>query len=287
MKIHAGKKYEARNGLVHGPIQTTGRSDFPFRAGPHFWTAYGYRRSKADPSPMDLVKEHHDTAEHADSVSAAIDAMLAATPDDEPEKPYTAIERAEPEPLSLIDQIAPIVVLEALTGFPSRYSESLSGDHWFSTFRKAKKVLESGGNTLFCGTRGGGKTRMAYELARRAVIPRDHSKPKRIFKTAMRIFLEIRDTYRKSATRSELEIMDELASARLLVIDECQERGESTFESAKLTSIIDDRYRHKLPTILIANLSPENFRETLGPSICDRVNEDGGMLVFDWESFRK
>ena len=216
----------------------------------------------------------------------SLDHMIESAPD-EPDysEPFTP--PSQPPPLSLIDRIAPVVAFESLSGFPSRYKEELENEQWFTMFVKAKSVVEKGGNVLLCGTRGGGKTRMAYELARRAVLPRDHSKPKRVFKSAMRIFLEIRATYRRDSNVSELDVIDNLATCRLLVIDEVQERAESGFEAQKLTSIIDDRYRHKLPTILIANLTPEAFTETLGPSINDRCNEDGGLLEFTWPSFRK
>jgi DNA replication protein DnaC len=220
------------------------------------------------------------------SFTAMLDRMIADAPD-EPHLPEEPVLRGDPAPMSLIDQIAPCVAFESLYGFPSRYAEELENDRWFDTFRKAKGVVERGGNVMLCGARGGGKTRMAYELARRAVLPRDRSKPQRIFKTAMRIFVEIRSTYRRDSKESELEIMDRLETCRLLVVDELQERGETDFECQKLTSIIDARYRHKLPTILIANLTPEDFSKTLGPSICDRCNENGGVLEFSWPSFRK
>ena len=217
---------------------------------------------------------------------AHIDAMIANAPDDDG---MTEEEPAhyDPRPMSIIDVIAPVVAIDSLAGFPTRYDEELENDEWFNTFRKAKSVVERGGNVLLCGTRGGGKTRMACELSKRAVLPRDRSKPRRVFKSAMRIFLEIRATYRRDAKESELDIIDYLATCRLLVIDEVQERAESTFEAQKLTTIIDERYKHKLPTILIANLTPEAFLESLGPSICDRCNEDGGLLEFTWPSFRK
>jgi len=216
----------------------------------------------------------------------SLDHMIESAPD-EPDHSEQFTPPSLPQPLSRIDELAPVVAFESLSGFPSRYQEELENDQWFAMFAKAKSVVEKGGNVLLCGTRGGGKTRMAYELARRAVLPRDHSKPKRVFKTAMRIFLEIRATYRRDSNVSELDVIDNLATCRLLVIDEVQERAESGFEAQKLTSIIDDRYRHKLPTILIANLSPQAFMETLGPSINDRCNEDGGLLEFTWPSFRK
>ena len=228
----------------------------------------------------------HEQVEATRGFMAKLDEMIARAPDPEPRQAFIH-EAAEPLPLSRISQIAPVEVWDCLKGFPTRYDEELENDDWFTTFCKAKQVIERGGNVLLCGTRGGGKTRMATELARRAVLPRERSKPARVFKSAMRIFLEIRATYRRDARESELDIIDYLATCRLLVIDEVQERAESSFEAQKLTTIIDERYRHKLPTILIANLTPEAFLESLGPSICDRCNEDGGLLEFTWPSFRK
>jgi DNA replication protein DnaC len=212
---------------------------------------------------------------------SSLDRRIAEMPDDTERIQVAECQR----PLSRIDRIAPIVYT-GMDGFPTRYDEELQHDEWFAMFERARNVIERGGNVLLCGTRGGGKTRMACELAQRAVLPRGKSKPKRIFKTAMRIFLEIRATYRRDSAITELEVMDNLATCRLLVIDEVQERAESEFEAQKLTAIIDDRYRHKLPTILIANLTPQAFQATLGPSICDRCNEDGGLLEFTWPSFR-
>jgi DNA replication protein DnaC len=213
---------------------------------------------------------------------SSLDRRIAEMPDDDDYR----IQGAESQrPFSRIDKLAPITYT-GMDGFPTRYDEELQHDEWFAMFERARSVVERGGNVSLCGTRGGGKTRMATELAQRAVLPRGKSKPKRIFKTAMRIFLEIRATYRRDSAITELEVMDNLATCRLLVIDEVQERAESDFEAQKLTAIIDDRYRHKLPTILIANLTPQAFTETLGPSICDRCNEDGGLLEFTWPSFR-
>jgi DNA replication protein DnaC len=212
---------------------------------------------------------------------SSLDRRIAEMPDE-----TERIQEAECQrPLSRIDRIAPIIYT-GMDGFPTRYDEELTHEEWFAMFSRARSVVERGANVLLCGTRGGGKTRMATELAQRAVLPRGKSKPKRIFKTAMRIFLEIRATYRRDSTITELEVMDNLATCRLLVIDEVQERAESEFEAQKLTAIIDDRYRHKLPTIIIANLNPKAFQATLGPSICDRCNEDGGLLEFTWPSFR-
>jgi DNA replication protein DnaC len=212
---------------------------------------------------------------------SSLDRRIAEMPDDS-----ERIQDAECQrPLSRIDRIAPIIYT-GIDGFPTRYDEELTHDEWFAMFCRARIVLERGGNVLLCGTRGGGKTRMACELAQRAVLPRGKSKPKRIYQTAPRIFLELEAASRWANEETQLDIVNKLTTCRLLVIDEVQEQTGTAKEAQKLTAIIDDRYRHKLPTILIANLNPQAFQATLGPSICDRCNEDGGLLEFTWPSFR-
>jgi len=108
-----------------------------------------------------------------------------------------------------------------------------------------------------------------------------------IYRTAMDVFLEIRDTFRKSSSESELELMEMFADASLLVIDELQQRGETPFESQKLTHIIDLRYRRGRPTLLIGNYADKAaFAASVDDSIISRAQELGGVINCDWPSFR-
>ena len=66
-----------------------------------------------------------------------------------------------------------------------------------------------------------------------------------------------------------------------------QERGETAFENRLLTHLIDARYGAMRPTIIIANLTAKELGETLGPSIVDRVFEDGKRIDFTWDSYRR
>jgi len=50
--------------------------------------------------------------------------------------------------------------------------------------------------------------------------------------------------------------------------------------------VVDLRYGDMKPTILIANTSVDNLAGVVGESVLDRCNELGGVLVFDWSSFR-
>ena len=180
-------------------------------------------------------------------------------------------------------------------GFPTRYGGTeLVGDGWWSNYRKALPVAESGGIVIAYGQHGTGKTRMAYEIAHkgnfRGSVVKVHGIPKdipSIYTTAVDFFMEIRDTYRQGSERSEKQVMGEFTEAPFLVIDEIQERGETAFEDRKLTAIVDARYRRGLPTMLISNYRRRDFAKTLSPAILDRIYENGVGIEFNWDSYRR
>ena len=168
------------------------------------------------------------------------------------------------------------------TGWPEKYLEAVrdppTGSQWIDSFAAAKDRVAKNGIVVLYGRRGSGKTRMAAELA---VVVGDSR-----YRTAMRFFLEVRSTFRKGSERSEMDVIDELATADLLILDEIQERGETPFEDRLLTHVIDARYAAMKPTILIANLTKAELAESLGKSIVDRARENGKSIEFNWSSYR-
>ena len=73
----------------------------------------------------------------------------------------------------------------------------------------------------------------------------------------------------------------------LLIIDEIHEVSEdSKHKDRILTDLLDTRYAAKRDTILISNQSAEEFARTTNPSILSRLNEHGGIISCDWQSFR-
>jgi hypothetical protein len=117
-------------------------------------------------------------------------------------------------------------------GFPTRYEGELTGEGWWSNYRKALPVAEAGGIIVAYGQHGTGKTRMAYEIAMngkfRGSVVKVHGIPKDIpclYTTAVDFFMEIRDTYRQGSERSEKQVIAEFTDAPFLAIDEIQERG--------------------------------------------------------------
>jgi DNA replication protein DnaC len=235
------------------------------------------------------------TKELIDKQMAEFAAKLDAMPDAE-QNPTATVYDAYGLPMA---QVVANREPTPLDGFPTRYRDqgSPTGERWLAEYAKAKAMTEAGGIVMFYGLRGTGKSRMAYEVAKNANLPKrmfpastrtsfTKTRPA-IYRSAMRIFIDLRDTYRRDSETSEKELMDAYAGAALLVIDEAQERGETDFENRKLTAIVDARYADARPTIIIGNYTRQQFAENLSDSIIDRVRENGGGINFDWESYRK
>ncbi len=210
-----------------------------------------------------------------------LDAMIEAAPDDIKKTPEEVAAEAEDARIRRRDS-ALYVALGPKTGWPAKYLEAVKspphGDEWLAAFGIAKERVNMNGIVVLYGSRGGGKTRMAAELA--AMVGGSR------YRTAMRFFLEVRATFRRDAERSELDVIEELSSADLLVLDEIQERGETAFEDRLLTHVIDARYAAMRPTVLIANLEKAKLAESLGASIVDRARENGKSIEFNWPSYR-
>lgn len=169
------------------------------------------------------------------------------------------------------------------TGFPARYRDEWDRPvdaAWAERLEKMAASARIGGIIALVGTRGTGKTQIAAELVR------DIDRANGRYMTAMGLFLDLRDSYRKTAKVSEREIVHGASRCPILVIDEVQERGGSEWEDRILTHIIDNRYGARKPTLLIANLRASEMAAQLGPSINDRIRESGGVIEMVGESWR-
>jgi DNA replication protein DnaC len=103
----------------------------------------------------------------------------------------------------------------------------------------------------------------------------------------MEFFISIKSSFRRSSETSEDDVLESLASPKLLVIDEVQERSESAWEDRLLTFLVNQRYNAMKDTILIANLTKAEFAQSVGASIVSRLNETGGIIECAWPSFRQ
>jgi DNA replication protein DnaC len=178
-------------------------------------------------------------------------------------------------------------------GAGARHSRRVENRHeqWGRVFETVRAKLGTGFIIGLVGPRGTGKTQLGVHLCRYAL----ELKPGTcdlgneipvLYRPWMDVFLAVRGTYKPESRDSEQTILDALGRPALLVLDEVQERTGSEFENRLLTHVIDARYRQHKDTLLIGNLTAAVLAESLGPSIVSRMEETGGTITMDWQSFR-
>lgn len=168
---------------------------------------------------------------------------------------------------------------------PSRHAKvtDLRGCEWLSKLVELKERLGTGCLLGFVGQRGPGKTQMAVELIRTTC----ERGAQGLYTTAMEVFMTLKGSYADGSKRNEAQVITDFCKPALLVIDETQERGETAWEDRVMTHLIDRRYREEKDTILISNLKKEEFVKSMGVSVISRMVETGGLVPFEWESFRR
>ena len=185
-------------------------------------------------------------------------------------------------------------VLDAMVkswGFPERHVElvgkcNTSGE-WGRKYEKVYQWISNrrGFMLALIGNRGTGKTQMAACLACSLCDAQGTKRAQ--YARAMDVFLDLKDSFRKGSEMSERGVIAKYSAPETLVLDEMHVRGESKWENDIRTSILDARYaKPDRKTILISNDSGTKFRESMGPSVMDRLVETGVIVEFDWESMR-
>jgi DNA replication protein DnaC len=142
--------------------------------------------------------------------------------------------------------------------------------------------------TVMIGKNGTGKTHLACAAL--------HILGGRIM-TMYEISTAIRASYTPMATKTELDIVDELARLPLLVIDEIGRTKGGDAEQNWLSYLIDKRHNRGLPLILISNKHTRKTCESngcadclenyIGEDIMSRLNQGGALLKFSGEDYRK
>lgn len=171
----------------------------------------------------------------------------------------------------------------AQAGYPPRAIRALSNFHGPGSTKAAEllPLAMRDGLLVLIGPTGRGKTVIATWLAAKRT---EKGKSAGKFITTYALFARMKQCWGKNED-SEL-VLTGWKKTGFLVIDEAQTRGDSPWENAVLDELINHRYAHELPTILIGNFDLENAQKSLGPRIMDRANECGGIVNCDWPSYR-
>lgn len=145
-------------------------------------------------------------------------------------------------------------------------------------------VLREGGNLLLVGECGTGKTHLACAIANHVM----RNGRSCLFIEATTIVSRMVAARSFSSETSPEDILNDLASVDLLVIDEMEEiNGEDA--RTILNKVINARYekrRPSPPTIGISNLPREDLVQKLSVKAIDRLSEKGRLIPFPWKSNR-
>lgn len=158
--------------------------------------------------------------------------------------------------------------------------EAPGKERWMNATQSLLKYVESGAIVALLGPRGVGKTQMATCAIYDTKI---HGKSAE-YTTAMGLFNRLKDCF-ASDERQKL-VLDAIERPYLLVIDEMDVRSGSQWETDMMTHIIDKRYGAMKSTMLISNMTKENFLSSTPESVVSRIKEGGGTIICGWESFR-
>jgi DNA replication protein DnaC len=143
--------------------------------------------------------------------------------------------------------------------------------------------LKAGRCLVFLGTPGTGKTRLGCGVVTALVKAGYLAR----YATVSQIIRTIRDTWNRESPAREEEILQDLRSLHLLVLDEVGVQFGTDAELAQLTELIDLRYQDVRPTLVISNCDTKGLVKYLGERAVDRLREnDGILLVFNWPSWR-
>lgn len=147
--------------------------------------------------------------------------------------------------------------------------------------------LTAGRALMLMGEIGTGKTHLACAILQHVVHTGGYTG---LIVTAESITQAVTDSFRNNSGPSKTDLINELASVDLLVIDEVgvhSVRAGKDFTPSLLHEVVDRRYQLIKPTILVSNQKPEDLHSFIGPRAADRLRENGGLLApFTWNSAR-
>ena len=83
------------------------------------------------------------------------------------------------------------------------------------------------------------------------------------------ILNKIKETYKKYGNEGEIEVINSLKNASLLILDDLGAENSTDWAREKIYEIIDSRYRDKKPIIITTNLKLEQLMEKMAGG--DRV----------------
>ena len=160
-------------------------------------------------------------------------------------------------------------------------------DEWGEVFRNLRAdVCKDGVIMGLLGMQGRGKTALAVRLAWEMIRAGRSVRYLTLF-DLYELYAAARanDPGKESAFRTERDVTEALIKPRLLIVDECGKGLETESVLLRLGNVLGHRTEGRCDTLLLANLSPEDFALWTGPSLARRINANGGTINFNWGAY--
>ncbi|QCI16294.1 DNA replication protein DnaC [Buchnera aphidicola (Aphis craccivora)] len=150
--------------------------------------------------------------------------------------------------------------------------------------RYAEEFNENIASFIFSGRPGTGKNHLASAIGNYLIL---HGKSILIV-TVADLMSNMKGTFSGASNITEENLLHNLSTVDLLMIDEIGMQTESRYEKVIINQIVDRRSSSKRSTGMLSNLDHKGMKNLLGERVIDRMRLGNSLwLTFEWESYRQ
>ncbi|AHG60338.1 DNA replication protein DnaC [Buchnera aphidicola] len=150
--------------------------------------------------------------------------------------------------------------------------------------RYAEEFHKNIASFIFSGKPGTGKNHLASAIGNYLIL---HGKSILIV-TVADLMSNMKGTFSGTSNITEENLLHNLSSVDLLMIDEIGMQTESRYEKVIINQIVDRRSSSKRSTGMLSNLDHKGMKTLLGERVIDRMRLGNSLwLTFEWDSYRQ